>query len=400
MLNRAFAAVVLCVSVAAPVWAQISRSAPEPPASAFGSVSGHVYLTDSNAPARFAEVMLQPVAVESEPPFSPGQRPALAVKVYQVGLDGGYTCPRVPPGQYYVVVNRPGYLSPFAQFTREELEHPTPEVQRRIDAALPVVSVVPNTTTTRDIRLLRGASISGTVRFDDGTSYAGTRVQVLARGASGKWVSVVGSGARTDSDGRYRVDGLFGGDYLLRVAMSIDDKRKSDALSASGSSSSSTHYQLDYYGAGDALRQRDAKPITLSDGQDATSEDITIPVSQLHAISGAVVDAESGAALNAGTVRLVWADDGSQLASAPIDVETRTFRLDFVPEGKFRLEVRDARDVRREAVSPQAFPAPAKEVVLRSYAPGEVDVTVTGEVSGESIAVKPRGAGANAVAAQ
>lgn len=238
------------------------------------------------------------------------------------------------------------------------------------------------------------------MRFDDGTSYAGTRVQVLARDANGKWRSIVGSGARTDSDGRFRIDGLFGGDYLLRVPMSIDDKRKSDALSASGSSSSMTHYTLDYYGAGDTVRERDAKPITLTDGQDATNQDITIPVSQLHAVSGAVVDAESGVALNAGTVRLLWADDGLQLSSVPIDPDTRTFRFDFVPEGKFQLEVQDAREVRREAVSAQAFPAPAKEITLRRYAPGEASVVVAGEVLGETIAVKPRGAGANAVATQ
>jgi hypothetical protein len=222
---------------------------------------------------------------------------------------------------------------------------------------------------------------------------------VLTRDAKGKWVSVVGSGARTDSDGHYRIDGLFGGDYLLRTQLAIDDRRQSDTLSNSTASSSFTHYSVDYYGAGDTLRQRDAKPIALSDGQDATNQDLTIPVSQLHALSGAVVDAESGAALNAGTVRLLWADDGSQMSSVAIDPDTRTFRFDFVPEGQFKLVVRNAREVRREPVSAREFPAPAKEIMLRSYEPGEVNLTITGEVSGEIIAVKARGAG-SAVAAQ
>ena len=163
-----FAVAVLCVAGMSAQTKSVAKPEAEP-APSFGVVSGHVYLAGSNVPARLVNVNLQPLQVQEEKAtFSPGRVTPLPFTVYQTDLAGSYTIPHVAAGLYYVIVNAPGFLSPFAEFTSEELKNPSPEIAKRIAESLPVISVGPNATVMHDVRLQRGASLSGTVRFDDG----------------------------------------------------------------------------------------------------------------------------------------------------------------------------------------------------------------------------------------
>ena len=64
---------------------------------ATGAVTGHVYCADTNLPARFASVALEPVEIAPERPTGqPSQQPT--VKVAQTRLDGGFSVARVKPG--------------------------------------------------------------------------------------------------------------------------------------------------------------------------------------------------------------------------------------------------------------------------------------------------------------
>ncbi len=373
-----------------------ARTVQELPATSYGTVSGHVYLSENNAPARLSNITLQPVEVMPEAKFDRDKPVSLPVTVYQTGIDGGYTLTHVTPGTYYVVVTRPGYLSPFAEFTHAELEHPTPAVQQRIDQFLPTVRVNANATAVLDIRLIRGASVSGAVRFDDGTPYATARVS-LKRHEDGKWVSLRSEADqdRVDATGHWRISGLLPGEYRAQVNLSLDDRRQSSTFGPSNSSSSRDRYSLTFF-SGDTTREREATSVTLADGQDLGNLDITIPVSKLHPLSGAVVDARTGRALNAGRIQLLYADDGKTVTSAQIDAATRTFSMGFVPEGEYRLLIRDAREVRLEentSASADPFGPQPKEIVLREYAPGELPETVHGEIAGITLAVEERPAG-------
>ena len=79
-----------------------------------GTLTGHVYCADTNAPARMATVQLKPVkdveARSGAHPHSTSDEPASGV--VQTTLDGSFAIPNVVPGSYYVVVTAAGYLLP------------------------------------------------------------------------------------------------------------------------------------------------------------------------------------------------------------------------------------------------------------------------------------------------
>lgn len=367
-----------------------ARAEPES-ATTFGAVTGHVYFQGNDAPARLVNVALQPIQITFPERFQAGKPPQLNFTIYQTGLDGAYAIPHVRPGVYYVVATVPGFLSPFAQFTPEEMAHPTPALAQRMAATLPVVSVQPNSTAVLDVRVERGATLSGIIRFDDGTPFVDAEVLPQRRSADGKWVSVRISGrrAKADADGRWQVGGLLPGEYRMRVSLELDD-RKQDAVIGEGADFSHTRYTLDVY-SGDTTRESQAKSITLDENQQGTGQDITVPVSKLHAVSGALLDARTGQPLNAGDVRLVYADDGKNVAQTSIDAETRTFTFPFVPEGEYKLTTKNVREARFELKTdpdPDPMATNYKETTLRQYAPGEMPVTVTGETTGVNLAVQ------------
>jgi hypothetical protein len=72
-----------------------------------GTVTGHVYCADTNAPARMATVQLEPVKVAEERgtnhPY-PNSGSVIG-GVVQTGFDGSFTLANIPPGSYYVVVS-------------------------------------------------------------------------------------------------------------------------------------------------------------------------------------------------------------------------------------------------------------------------------------------------------
>lgn len=369
--------------------AMAQQAAPE----ASGTVVGHVYLSDTGGPARLAQVALQPVAVKSDerPDAQKYKDPPL--RLYRTGLDGGYRMLHVRPGSYYVVVKQPGYLSPFALFSNAQLSHPTPEDQQKIAAYLPVVTVIPNNTATMDIHLTRGASLSGTVRFDDGSPVPQTNVSVMQKNAKGKWQGLTFvTGGVTDDLGHFRITGLLEGSYLLEVGLSVSDEYVNSVLGQVTMTSSSYGYLLEFY-SGDTARLRDAKPIHLDGSQEMSGADLTIPVSKLHAVTGQIVESGSGRAINSGKVTLVYADEGGEdLGLATMEPDEPVFRLPFVPEGSYTMKVKDAAEVNREEISngPGVMPPfHTKETVVRKYGPAEQPLVVTGDVSGVNLVVSP-----------
>ena len=208
----------------------------------------------------------------------------LPVTVVQTGLDGSYRLEHVVPGSYYVVVTLPGYLSPIAQFTHEQLAAPTPETQQKITATVPTVEVRPNGAATADVRLSRGASIEGTLRFDDGSPYPGGYPSLMKRDEKANWQSIPmrDNFTRADDQGRYRIVGLAPGEYTVMTQLDLKTQTQSAAIGWIGSTSSSTRFSIRFY-TGDTARQKDAKSLMLADGQALNGQDITIPVSKLHA---------------------------------------------------------------------------------------------------------------------
>ena len=77
-----------------------------------GTVSGQVILGDSQVPGRMASVSListkptRPISADST-----SRDTAWSAKVQSL-LDGSFTIPNVPPGDYYLLVEKLGYISP------------------------------------------------------------------------------------------------------------------------------------------------------------------------------------------------------------------------------------------------------------------------------------------------
>lgn len=377
--------------------AQAGAPVPAPPVPA-GTVTGHVYIGGANTPARLVNINLQSIDVPEDHarngmPGVPGK--LLPVRVFQTDLNGGYVIGNVPAGVYYVVVSMPGFLSPFSAFTLEELQHPTTQQAHEIAATLPVVRVQPGSTTTHDIVMEQGASLAGTVRFDDGTPFYNAPVFVQRRGSDGKWVAQHSYSARpaVDMQGRWEISGLLPGEYRVHVKLELNERRQSSGLLQNSSSSSFTQYDIDYY-LGDTAQASAAKTVTLEADERNTGEDVTVPVSRLHSLSGAVVDAGSGQPINSARVSLLFPDTGATLVSVSVDATTRTFTFPYVPEGAYTLRVENAREARFDATSaaegdPNFPDRNRREVIVRRYVGTEMPLTFTTDTTGLSLAVAP-----------
>ncbi len=354
------------------------------PKPVYGSVSGRI-TCENNLPARLAVVTLLPIGDASEPPTSSRavSRPVLTPVDTQ--LDGSFTIPHVAPGYYYVVVQYPGYVSPIAQLNREDLIRPSLEMQKFIASVLPAVAVDPNRVSNVDVRLRRGASINGYIRYDDGSPAPGLQIRVLRKDGKGKWIGVpIRDGGGSDDLGRYRIVGLPAGEYMLEASLQVFERYTDYLFDGGGSSSSGTKFGIKIY-SGSETRRRDAKLIKLNDGEDDSSEDMVIPLSKLHSVTGSIVQARTGHVVSAGTVVLLYPDDNSEAFSTKVDKDDSMFHFDFVPEGSYILKVANARDVSREEISNgknSMPPTHTKETTLKSYGPQQQPLLIEGDLSG------------------
>ena len=368
-------------------------SAQQPEPVAKGTVTGRVICADTNLPARLANVVLQPV-VDNTPTLKIAggkDRPhVVTTTLVETLLDGSFIVPNVVPGDYYVFVEKPGYISPFALVSREDLNHPSSSTADLIARFLTSVSVVANRTSTVEVRIFKGASISGTVSFDDGSPNPNAGIELLTKDKTGKWTSFrakpLGSFGpnSTDDQGRYRISGLPRGEYIVKTTLALSDIAVDRVFGQERSFSNNPRYSLDIF-SGDGLRQRDAKPVKLEEGEESGAVDIAIPISKLHAVSGSVIEASTGHVINAGSVAIVYPDDDTQLVSTEISKDDDAFHFYFVPEGEYTLKVTHAREVSREEISngPGTFPATSTvEKKLRDFDVPPQPIIINGDMTG------------------
>src|ERR1017187_8037198 len=124
-----------------------------------GSVTGTVLCDDTHGPTRRANVYLQSLTAYSPGAFSPPEEVFGAT----TGMDGSFIISSVAPGEYYVMVVYPGYVSAreyvFPGALSPEVSHgpePVPSFVQR-------VKIVPGGPANITIQLARGASITGSV---------------------------------------------------------------------------------------------------------------------------------------------------------------------------------------------------------------------------------------------
>jgi hypothetical protein len=382
--------------------------APEPT----GSVSGHVYCADTNQPARLAVVALQSA------PRKIGAGPAKQVDIdsqsvpptVRTGLDGSFFFPKVKPGTYFLIADYAGYVSPIAKLSPEEIRKEPSDIQK-IEKAFVQIAVAANKDSAQDIQLERGAAISGTIRYDDGSPANGLEAMVLRREDDGKMSPVslnlsgemrlamapLAAGLETNDLGHYRVSGLPPGKYVLKVTLPTTLSSYGGLFGAVQTSSFRTDdsIALSVY-SGNVFRQKDAKPVDIASGTERDDLDITIPLLGLHAVSGSITALSDGQPIEQGVARLLFADDKTELLSFYLgSSEDGRFNFRFVPEGEYVLHVEGVTNVMRRLMSD---PESGSTRVVHSYSSLDLPVSVHSDLSNVNISLPDKPADKSATA--
>lgn len=364
-----------------------------------GSVQGHVIYADTQQPARLAHVVLQPMVDLHSPVLtSNGEHHSEGLFHLQtVGLDGSFVIANVPQGLYYVIAEQDGYVSPLTLFTREQLNQPSEILLRRIAQYMTSISVTAGHTTQAEVRLVRGAVIAGKVLFEDGSPAVGVGMALLQREENGQWKTVRLGGLashsnfHTDDQGQYRFSGLPGGEYLVRASVELNNVILDHIFSSNGATSYGDGYHLQIY-PGDAFRTRDAKPVKVEEGELASAVDVDVPLSKLYSLSGTALHPNGASPVNAARVTLMFADTADELNSTEVSSDDGTFRFDFVPGGKYTMQVSHIGDVQRTEVPNCEHcvpPTHTETKVIRNYGDASLPIELTGDQSGVVVHAKP-----------
>ena len=386
--------------------AQTPASSSNHAESATGVVTGHVYCSDTNEPARLATVMLEPVPPDPKPPTASGAAAAKSTAertgTVMTALDGSYSIGDVHPGAYYVIVEERGYVNARNLFTTAQFEKPTPEIRYELAQKLTRVVVVPNQTEVADISLDRGASVSGMVLYDDGSPAGGITVALLTKDKDGRWVELPpglsgNAPLQADDRGYYRIASLVAGEYMLKATLQLVDSRMVVAKFGGNQiqfDKQTFRSTLPFFGTG-TPRIEEATSIKLGAGQARTGQDMTLPIAKLHKLSGRVLAGADSHPVNAATVAVVDRDSHKELASADLSREDGLFHFEFLPDGDYILRISNARDVTWDAApskgadSGNPFGSPEKERVLAKYGDADQPLLLTGDMFGVNAVVPP-----------
>jgi Carboxypeptidase regulatory-like domain len=176
--------------------------------------------------------------------------------------------------------------------------------------------------------IYRGATISGTVSFDDGAPAAGVALQAFvlpsnssAQAASSTQQQSFAGFAQTDDRGQFRLTGLADGTYIVFAA-----PRSIFPI---------------YYG--NTIERSHAKKLDVHAGDELPGVDIQVPAAGMHSVSGVVVSKQDGHALSRASVQLHLSSGDTGTISATTAPDG-TFTFNAVPDGKFTVQISNAYD--------------------------------------------------------
>jgi hypothetical protein len=386
---------------------------PQASAPGTGTVSGHVTCGDTQRPARFAHVVLYAVPAQVTEPRKADPTAGLAEQMatglsalatvgkanmvnVQTGADGSYVATDVAPGDYYLFATAPGYIAPLNRIQAmaqqgADLKKPLPGVT--------IVHVASERTSAADIVMDRGAAISGTILWDDGSPLSGATIKVVpAKGdevqtplqfgmlaMAGNLLSLVNM---SDDEGHFRLSGLPSGEYLVQATIQAGQQM---GLGAGMNLSKLAAYKPILVYAPAALHPADAKAVTLRAGEEIRDEVVTLNLSGLHTVSGEVRSAEDRHGINSGMVTLQDSTDKKFVRGASLDASGH-YSVTLVPPGTYDLKVADAEDTEPDTEKKKGKANALDglfgpdEKTIRSYRDGKLSVVVTDkDVTDESV---------------
>jgi len=327
-----------------------------------GTVTGHVYCTDTHTPCRFSTVTLQTIQTFAHAKAVGADRMTdsdwkdLQSKSYSgaTGIDGRFEITGIAPGDYYLYAESAGYLNPYRLAITGALGDATQSLQA-LEKLLPRVSVAAGKTVNSELTLARGASLEGSVRFDDGGYAYPVNLSLYRKDKNGKWNPYGDTflfGHRmspphvTDDRGRFSIDGLVPGSYLVKAALPQPDVI--DGVGVEIGFPSGGEDSLAVFNGG-KFRIKEAPPIELSEGEDRSDIDIEIPTNGLHTLEGSVNARPDGRRITKGTVSLLDPDDQSTIRDTEI-LADGSFSFNLVAPGNYLVRV----NARADDSSPQS----------------------------------------------
>jgi len=318
-----------------------------------GSISGRVFCSDTNQPARFATIMIEPPPHKLVPNEQPNPSPTA-----RTALDGSFHFPKVKPGTYFLLAEYAGYVSPFAKTPPASGEGTDPAVVEKLEKLLEKITVAANKDTVIEIELERGATIAGTVHYDDGSPANSLQITLLRQWDDGKLTPIaphfgarlgmIGPATHTDDNGYFRIAGLPSGKYILEttfptLSMSYAGLFGGPNLVEARNNESAS---LSVF-SGNVFRRKDAKPLEVVAGEERDGADIIIPLLGLHSINGSILALSDGHPINSAKIELLYADDKSSLRNIDLDEDGR-FNFSNVPQGEYILRITEAADTVKE----------------------------------------------------
>lgn len=297
-------------------------------AAAPATVRGMVTLEDTGAPAIGAVVSLRPTNL-APPPISPigefvvRDQPHLGDLNATVDRKGVFHIDGVPAGNYVLMTYRPGYFDPDASAANDFMRE---------------VHVAAGEAKKIDVRLERGGTIEGQVRFDNGTP-AHTGRQVADEVAVGVEIETLGhlspfgGAAHTDAEGRYSIGGLPPGVYIVSAGM------PGKMVAVKGGGELGAGGRIVYAPRG--LRASNAERIEVHPPGAVSGVDIVIQTHALYTISGKVIG-PNGEPVTEGLLRLYPTGESilprsSPVRASPIGINGE-FSFDDLPNDDYTIK--------------------------------------------------------------
>lgn len=307
---------ILATTILSPFSSTAQGQLPDAKPRPTGLISGRVTLGGSAAEG------IPVVAVSGQ---TVNRRDAAARSV--TDSEGHYRLSELPPGQYQIWALTPGLIAEPGPYPRYGFPF-YGSSQNIILGANEDISDI-------DLRLARGAVITGRVTDTENKPVVEERVSIQLvdeNGAPSRFGSPVSSSNQmyqTDDRGSYRIYGLPGGRYKVSVGYDA-----SDGVIRG-------RHQRTFYP--DANDQSKGAIVELKEGSEANNIDIKVgSATRTYAVSGHVIDAESGLPIARAGVRfmLVRQDQGPPSPSFGLQADDRGgFSYDGFAPGHYSASV-------------------------------------------------------------
>jgi hypothetical protein len=287
--------------------------------------------------------------------------------VARTGPDGTFTATG-QPGDYYAQATAPGYLS-LQGMAQEELAAGQPADQ--VLARLPIVHITADGIAQVSISIVRGATLSGQVVWEDGSPASGVPVTLQAV-TPVKLPDTLNSlppmdGQRsntTDDRGHFRLTGIAAGEYYVQTFLNV-------RYPAAQFSTVMTNASLLLYAPG-VLRRAGAKSVKLTHGEERDDLRMVLDLGKLHTITGHVSGlATSSTSTTAGTIFLRDTQEQTLNRTATV-LADGTFKLLYLPAGTYGVVV----SVRNSDAQEGGHRAPFHSTSLQqTVTVGDTDIT-------------------------